>query len=156
MKIEMLPRNKLPQLVGLQQELWKFESQFNKEFKVNKSSGRHLIKWLKNMTKNSKSICFVAKENKKIIGFVTGWIYTKQRTLYRHWKIGYGCDVYVQPKFRGRGLGRLLMQKLIGWFKQQGVRYIEIEIYQKNKMSFNLNHSLGFRDHATRLVMELE
>ena len=156
MKIVQLKQKQLSQIEDLEMELWRFESRFNKNFKVNKNSGRHLIKWLKNITKHSKWVCFVAKDNRQIAGFVTGWIYKKQRTLYKHWKVGYGCDLYVRPAFRGKGLGRHLMKKMINWFGQQGARYVEIDIYQKNKKSFTLNHSLGFKDHATRLVLRLK
>ncbi len=52
--------------------------------------------------------------------------------------------IIVGPEIRGRGLGRYLMEKLIEWGRQRGLRTIYGFILEENQPMLGLADSLGF------------
>lgn len=54
-------------------------------------------------------------------------------------------SVYVHPKFRGKGIGQLLMKTLIFESEQQGIWTLHSAIFRENKGSIKLHKKVGFR-----------
>ena len=54
-------------------------------------------------------------------------------------------SVYVAHDFRGRGLGRTLMEKLIELSEAAGVWTLTASIFPENEASLKLHHAVGFR-----------
>lgn len=54
-------------------------------------------------------------------------------------------NVAVSPEYRGRGLSRLLMDKLIEMAKTQGAKELFLEVRSSNYVAQNLYRSLGFK-----------
>ncbi|MFJ8685472.1 GNAT family N-acetyltransferase [Micromonospora wenchangensis] len=59
-------------------------------------------------------------------------------------------SVYVHPDARGRGVGRLLLQRLINSTEQAGIWTIQSGIFPENTASLALHHACGFRTVGTR------
>ncbi len=62
---------------------------------------------------------------------------------------------YVQPRFRGRGLGLQLMQAAEDWAQQQGYQELASDTTADNHNSIRLHKSLGFKE-TERLVCFLK
>ena len=83
--------------------------------------------------------CFVALNNKKIIGFLLAYETLPFRnTLYIHY-------IGVNPKTQGKGIGLLLYQKLIKKAKQAGIKKIWSLINIDNPQSMKLHEKIGFK-----------
>ena len=52
--------------------------------------------------------------------------------------------VSVRRQFWGRGLGRLMMQRLIAWSREHGVRQLNLEVRTDNARASGLYERLGF------------
>ena len=66
-------------------------------------------------------------------------------------------QLYVDPEARKRGIGRALVQHLLDWARQNGIRGIDLESYQLNAPASILYRSLGFRRLGReRFSIELE
>lgn len=62
--------------------------------------------------------------------------------------------VLVRSDMKGRGLGRLLMEKLIRYFKSRGTRYLVGEALIQNRAMAGLSQAVGFevkKDHAEEM-----
>ncbi len=59
-------------------------------------------------------------------------------------------SVYVDPAARGRGIGRRLVQVLIGSTEAAGIWTIQSGIFPENTASIALHQALGFRVVGTR------
>ena len=59
-------------------------------------------------------------------------------------------SVYVAPDAQGRGLGRLLMEKLIAESEAHGVWTLQNSIFPENVASLRLHRTLGFREVGRR------
>lgn len=95
--------------------------------------GRGLYPWL------------VAEEGGRIIGFASSSAF-RSRPAYR-WTVETG--VYLAEAGRGRGIGRLLMQRLLDLLERQGFVAVVAGITLPNAASVALHERLGFTPCAT-------
>ena len=65
---------------------------------------------------SNKSKMFVAIENRKIIGFISGKILSQKNKIIE--KYGKIDDLYVNKKYRGSGFASKLVKCLLKWFKK--------------------------------------
>ena len=81
----------------------------------------------------------------EIDGNVVGWITLSQassREVYR----GVGeISVYISESARGKGVGTLLMKKMIQESEKEGFWTLESSIFAINKSSLALHEKMGFR-----------
>jgi len=111
-------------------------------------------KWIKGKFSGNKVKIFIAIENKKIVGFVFGWIYKREY----HNKIkrcGYCCDLFVEGKYRNKGIGWKLMEKFEKWCKKKGLEYVELSTNIKNTNAQEFYFSRGFREFEKLYVKKL-
>lgn len=91
----------------------------------------------------------VVEENKKVIGFATGYI--EELSKYEqlaHIPIvsGYIPDVYVDPEFRGSGIGKQLMEKMEQYFKEKKCTMISFRVLRSNETAHEFYKTLGYED----------
>jgi L-amino acid N-acyltransferase YncA len=94
--------------------------------------------------KSKKHYWIVAEENKEIIGFGQAWIKNKDTGITE--------SVYVDKKYRKKGIGNKIMKELIKWLKKQKLKYIESSCFIENKPSYKLHEKLGFKPFVTSSV----
>jgi L-amino acid N-acyltransferase YncA len=99
------------------------------------------------MAGHRADLCFVAVAES---GSVAGWVAASavsSRCVYagvvQH-------SVYVADAARGRGVGRLLLGRLIEASEALGIWTIESGVFPENQASRRLHASCGFRDVGTR------
>ncbi len=59
-------------------------------------------------------------------------------------KSAFGFDIYLDQKYRGRGLGRLIMNQGREILKEKGIKKIEICVFHANGIARTLYENLGF------------
>ena len=84
---------------------------------------------------------FVYEENNEILGYcyVHHW---KEKAAYKY---TLETTVYLSPNAKGKGIGTLLMTKLIDICKEQGYHNLIACITSGNEASFKLHTKLGFK-----------
>ncbi|GHT36602.1 N-acetyltransferase [Bacteroidia bacterium] len=55
-------------------------------------------------------------------------------------------DVIVRPEYRGKGIGRLLMNGIIAEAEKRGASRVTLEVREDNTTAQNLYSSLGFHE----------
>jgi L-amino acid N-acyltransferase YncA len=96
--------------------------------------------------KSKKHYWIVAEEKGKIIGFGQVWIKNKDTGITE--------SVYVDRKYRKRGVGKDLMKEMIKWLKNKKLKYIESSAYLRNKPSVKLHEKLGFKPFLVRMRLK--
>jgi phosphinothricin acetyltransferase len=82
----------------------------------------------------------VAVEENKIVGFCTYGIFRARPAYYptkEH-------SVYVHPEYRGMGIGKMLLEKIIALAKTEGVHTLIGGIDATNQTSIALHEQFGF------------
>ena len=93
--------------------------------------------------KSKKYYWIVAEEKGKIIGFGQAWIKNKDTGITE--------SVYVNERYRKKGIGKKIMGDMIKWLKGKKLKYIESSAYIKNKPSVKLHEKLGFKPFLIRM-----
>jgi GNAT superfamily N-acetyltransferase len=95
-------------------ELW---SQYNAFYQVSIAETVTARTWQRMLDPASPIFCRLAVADSEIAGFTISVLHEST------WTIGPVCyleDLFVAPKFRGRGIGRLLIQELVDRAKSNG------------------------------------
>lgn len=101
--------------------------------------------WFITKEKNNYPVIGIEDTHGILMGFAT---YGTFRT-YEAFKYSVEHSVYVDSRFRGQGIGRKLLQKLILIAQQQNYHTIIGGIDAENMISIKLHQSLGFNHCGT-------
>lgn len=101
----------------------------------------------------------IENDNSGVVGFIDYWITFDSATI---------CQICVNPIYRQRGLGLMLIEEMIKDCKANRVRNITLEVREKNAAAINLYNKCGFKkallkegyytngDNAIYMIKELE
>ena len=86
---------------------------------------------------------FVVKDGDKIVGFmaIDGNWYSKKYNKV----VGAIHEIFVDPDYFDKGVGSMLMEKAIEYFKQRNLDLIELWVGDKNEKAMKLYEKFGFR-----------
>lgn len=109
-------------------------------------------KQIEESTKNyiKEQYCFVAVENEKIVGIITGKI-----SLERSWiieKTGILNNLYVEEKYRGKGIATKLYERFCVEIKKEGIAKIELHTMTNNKNAIKFYEKIGFEPYNLQML----
>ncbi|MFZ5591519.1 MAG: ribosomal protein S18-alanine N-acetyltransferase [Bacillota bacterium] len=93
------------------------------------------------LTRNDFAFYLVLMDADRVVGYAGMWVVIDE---------GHITNVAVHPDWRGRGLGRRLLQELIRQAKQKGVLRMTLEVRQSNQVARRLYSTLGFVEGGRR------
>jgi ribosomal protein S18 acetylase RimI-like enzyme len=98
---------------------------------------------------------FVAEDNGDVIGYayaaVEGYDYMALRG-----SAGVLHDIIVDSEHRGRGVGRLLIDAALAFFRSRGVPRVVLSTAERNEGAQRLFTSMGFRWTMIEMTRELD
>lgn len=101
--------------------------------------------------KENNGKCYLAiDENDKAIGLIMGIIIKREEKDYLDYKCpkaGEVTELIITKKIRSQGIGRLLMDKMENYFKEQGCEYVHVDVfaYNDNAIKFYTKHNYHSR-----------
>lgn len=117
-----------------------------------------LKKVLEKLEKNRGKVYF-AHEGEKNVGYIFGFVCDKQseEKLLEvvPSQVGQIEDVYVEEEFRGRGVGKLLMEKMESYLKEQGCDSVWLEVFAPNTNAHGTYTKLGYVDREIGMLKKL-
>lgn len=91
-------------------------------------------------------VCVIANDNGRIVGMATLYILQKFGK-----KVAHVEDVVVHSDYRGKGLGKALMQEVIAAAREKGVRTIHLTSRPVREAANALYQKLGFERKETNV-----
>jgi ribosomal protein S18 acetylase RimI-like enzyme len=92
--------------------------------------------------------------NEKIVGYVTGKI--EDRGQGRKIKrTGYIDGIYILEEHRGKGAGKKLMNKILDWFKKEGLQYATLGVSEPNTNAIDFYNYLKFQTIGRDMAIKL-
>ena len=64
--------------------------------------------------------------------------------------------MFVKPVYRGHGINKLILEKLINWSKEKGMTEVRLEVYQENENAKIAYHKAGFKPHLLQMRLEIK
>ncbi len=104
------------------------------KFKIDETpEGKKKIEERKKKYQDKNTGIWVAEDEKRIVGFCTA---IKEE---KHNRVG---AVYVLPTYQRRGLGRLLIEKALGWLRDR--KEILVNVARYNQQALDFYKKFGF------------
>ncbi|WP_456371502.1 KEOPS complex subunit Pcc1 [Methanocaldococcus sp.] len=114
---------------------------FDKYYYKTRRWAKWYFKWL---MKRDKDGFFVCEINNKPVGFIgcdCNWISNIEKR-----DVAEIHEIFVDPDYRGRGIGKLLMNKAIDYAKKRGKDLVELWVGVENKNAREFYKKLGFEE----------
>ncbi len=92
--------------------------------------------FLYEMEQNQVARCWVMREDGRVVGYICVWEVADELHI---------TNIAVHPAARRRGIGRRLLQQVIGEARGKGLRVVALEVRPSNVEARALYESFGFR-----------
>jgi ribosomal protein S18 acetylase RimI-like enzyme len=111
--------------------------------------------FMRSQLDNPDVAVLVADDNGDVIGYsysaIEGYDYMSLRG-----PAGVVHDIIVDPEYRGRGVGRLLLEATLQLLKSRGVPRVVLTTAEQNEWAKRLFESVGFRRTMIEMTRELD
>lgn len=87
---------------------------------------------------------FVAVDGDAIVGVITE---------YRHDPYGHTLGMLVDERYRGRGVGAALMERLIDWARTRAITSLSLLVFPHNERAIALYRKFGFEEINPRAAL---
>jgi ribosomal protein S18 acetylase RimI-like enzyme len=112
-------------------------------------------RFLADVANSGYSFLFVVAAGDRTVGFISGELRQGSPTfLPKTWASV--DDVFVEPEYRNRGMGRALLQSVQSWAKERGADGISLQVAAANSRGRKFYEDLGFREISVYQVFEFE
>jgi ribosomal protein S18 acetylase RimI-like enzyme len=144
---------------ALLDELFREELEYHKSlmpdiFKIPEIVVRE--KWLESILKNNDIFLVVSECNEKIVGAILYKIEKNpEDTLLNERKYGYIEEMIVSEAFRGKGIGKKLLDYVINGFQIKNIKEIEIDVWEKNEIGLKFYEDQGFKTIQRKMKKEI-
>lgn len=142
-RIDFASADDLPQLADFLAELFTLESDFQPE-RDKQLRGLRLI-----LDSPALGRLFVLRINGKVAGMANALI-TVSTVEGGH--VLLLEDVIISREYRGKGLGRRLLEHVLDWAQGQGMTRVTLLADRDNKAALDFYHALGF-EHSHMTVL---
>ena len=78
------------------------------------------------------------------------------KTYLRHQKKSYLGFMYVHPDYRGKGVNKIIIEKLKQWSLLQNITELRLDVYEANNSAITAYEKAGFSKHMIEMRMELD
>jgi len=110
-------------------------------------------RFLADVANSDLSFLFLAAAGDRTVGFISGELRQGSPTfLPKTWASV--DDVFVEPEYRNRGVGRALLQSVQSWAQERGADGISLQVAAANARGRKFYEDLGFREISVYQVLE--
>ncbi|MDR0266138.1 MAG: GNAT family N-acetyltransferase [Sphingobacterium sp.] len=71
-------------------------------------------------------------------------------------KYAYLGFMYVKPAYRGQGINKLILERLISWAKEKNISEVRLQVYDENTIAKNAYRKVGFKPNLLEMRMEID
>jgi len=151
MQIREATKDDEPKIKELIEKLHAFEMPMEELYASRPDTAERNMRFFKRMIKNDNGTIFVAEVDNQIVGYAVCWIAKRPPYLYKVDRIGYISDVFVEEQYRRRGIGSALLGKILEWFKNKNIKYVELSVLVKNEKAIKFYEKHGFKVYSLNL-----
>jgi ribosomal protein S18 acetylase RimI-like enzyme len=112
-------------------------------------------RFLNRLITDERSVFLVAEDEEQLIGFLIATV-ESEIPIYRLKEFAFIHDIWVNPEYRQKGIGRDMVTQAIEYFYQMGVEQIRLDTAAINEPARRLFASCGFRISVIEMLKELD
>lgn len=151
LKINKPDKKDIPALINLWQKQYQFHNDIDPVYYVPNSSNQDRVfeKYIKNAILNDSPSILVARDNNKIIGFITFDMEENNYIDTNIKKFGEIIEIFVEKEYRKKSVGTKLIQEAENFFNNKGIKYIKISSSSFNDKASEFYNKIGYINHQT-------
>jgi ribosomal protein S18 acetylase RimI-like enzyme len=114
---------------------------------------RHILEVFEKLSKRETDRIFVAEdESRTFVGYL--WV-GEGSNMLTGLKHGYIYDIFVKKEFRGRGTGKILLEKAQSYCREKGYSRILLRVFMNNVNAIGLYNKMGFKTEQMHMAKVL-
>jgi RimJ/RimL family protein N-acetyltransferase len=106
---------------------------------------------------------FISSENVEVIVAVAGTeivssAYGKIKTAspyLNHEQYAYLGFMFTKPEYRGRGINKMIIERLNDWAKSKNLKEVRLDVYSDNESAIRAYKKAGFKKHMVTMRIEI-
>jgi len=153
-KIREASPNDIDAIVELNEQLADYHRKIDKYYKPGSETRKGFRKHLSEIIRKRNVKILVAETGNKVVGYFIGTI-EKAKPYVVPENIGRISDAFVEERYRKSGIGRMMFDELIRWFKKNKIRYIELSVDSRNETGIKAWQKFGFKEFMKRMRLDL-
>jgi ribosomal protein S18 acetylase RimI-like enzyme len=132
---------------------WKSISEAQRTLLNKEEWSKHMVKVFEKLSKRENSEIWIAENGQH--GFVGYLFVGESGDMMTRLSFGFIYDIYVEEKFRGMGIGRLLLEKAEEYCRRKGYSRIALMVSATNDSATRLYTKAGFKPEQMYMAKEL-
>ncbi|SNQ44173.1 GNAT family N-acetyltransferase [Cellulophaga lytica] len=109
---------------------------------------------IKNLLEDTNTLVAVATLSNTLIGSAYATIKQAKKHL-KHNNYAYLGFMYIDPKYRGKGINKNIIDFLFKWIKEQNTTEVRLDVYSENTAALRAYEKAGFKKHLVNMRMEI-
>jgi ribosomal protein S18 acetylase RimI-like enzyme len=137
--------------------LWKdyidFHAQLDPFFTRKKDGEKRYMKYIMEQIHLSKSLVLVGLVNDQVVAYSLSQI-KMYPPVFQKYTYGYISDMAVRAEYQKKGLGDMMLECIVKWFKSKNIHRIELQVFSHNMVGNSFWRKHGFKNF--KYVMKIE
>ncbi len=154
LKIRKATLNDIEAIVRLNEQLANYHRKIDKYYKPGSEIEKSFRKHLSEIIRKRNVKIMVAEIDDKVIGYFIGKI-EKAKSFIASKKIGKISDAFMEEKYRKSGIGRMMFNELVQWFKKNKIKHIELSVDSRNETGIKAWQKFGFKEFMKKMRLDL-
>ena len=133
---------------------WKSISEAQRTMLNREEWSKHMVKVFEKLSGRENSEIWIAEDEQH--GFVGYLFVGESGDMMTGLSFGFIYDIFVEEKFRGMGIGRLLLEKAEEYCRRKGYSRIALMVSAANESAIRLYTRAGFKPEQMYMAKELK
>ena len=106
--------------------------------------------------KNNNGKCYLYIDNKNVVGLIMGIIPKYEENDYLDYKCpkkGEVTELIIKKEYRNHNIGKILLNKMEGYFRENNCEYSFIDVFAYNKSGINFYDKNGYH---SRMIIDIK
>jgi GNAT superfamily N-acetyltransferase len=143
----------IPAIIVLWKELMDFHKKLDSYFTRSAMGHKRFADYLKKHIHSRNFRVLVATDEEQMVGYCLTKI-SKYPPVYKKQKYADIFDLAVTKKYRGCGIGTMLIKSVLQWCAKRNISCFEVRYSTKNEMSSGFWSKMGFRPYLKTAFLE--
>jgi ribosomal protein S18 acetylase RimI-like enzyme len=144
----------VPDIVAIWGELARYHAALDSAFAPSERWQDEYRHFVRTLLGREDALAVVAVDHARVVGYAVGRI-SMLPGFFAHRERGYIHDAVVREAYRGRGIGRQLVEALTGWMRTAGVTVVELTVATGNRDAVEFWRRVGFDGYMIHMKREL-
>jgi len=140
----------LSELLEFEQGIVDAEHPFDKNLKA----GKIIYYDIKQLISDENAELLVAEHNGRLVGCGSAEI-KKSKPYLKHRYHSYLAFMYIDPRYRGKGVNKQIIEALAEWSKSKNTYELILHVYNGNKTAVRAYENAGFRKNIIEMRIEV-